>query len=213
MHLEPSAPRKFVVAPWREAYISAAAALAAHYGLNKMIGRTFILAVAFAAANVLTPVALAATPAPAKPATASAASNVGIGTGDMEVSVFGLYVSPDDADAISIIGAAGGYYFTDNVVGKVSLYIAESGGVRVGELGLGGDYLFNTFKPQGINTPLVPYVGGAYLIGIGEGENLPEIHGGLKQFIGERVSINYELQRWFGDLKSTNLLAQLSFYF
>lgn len=185
---------------------------------RSQVKKTILGMAALASITLLAALPATAAPPPAAAKTttvkaAPASSATGVGQGDFEFTVFGLFISPDDGDSITLLGTSGGYYFADNIVAKASLFLVESGGSRTGELGLGGDYLFSSFKPAAINTPFVPYAGASFLIGIGDGESFPEIHGGLKQFIGERVSVNYELQRWLGDFKSTNLLAQLSFYF
>lgn len=165
-----------------------------------------------------------ATAAPAKSEALKATnvtSGMGVGEGDLELSIFGNITSTD-GNTFTFVGSSVGYYIRNNIqlLGSASGFVAS----EFSDLSFvfGANYLFSPWKPAGVSNPMVPYVGAGISFGIlevdtgfgtySETSTDPAVRAGLKQFIGERISVNYELEYTLSDPASTEFKVGVSFY-
>jgi hypothetical protein len=128
--------------------------------------------------------ALAAPPAST---TRSAGSSVGaIDEGAMEVGGLFAWFKTDTVD-IGLAIVNGGYMVTDQLEGKLS-WMAFLGDASGGLITPGADWLFT-----GLHPTVVPYAGGGYSLAYGDADGLDSIdlHAGVKQFLTERIAIDY----------------------
>lgn len=195
----------------------------------------FAAGVAVVAALAWVP-AHAAPPPAAKPAPKPAAKSVGklearvdgpsgsgaVGKGDFEVSVF-ANINSTDGETFTMLGSSAGYFFTDQiqVQAGVSGFVATA--YKSVIFLLGANYHFAPWKPQGVNNVIIPYVGAGLALAVtevdtgfgtyAETNTDPAVRAGLKQFLGERISVNYELKYTLSDPAATDLNMGLSFYF
>lgn len=128
----------------------------------------------------------------------SFSAQAGIEKGDKTISIFGSLTSDDYSDTLIAL-AAGGYFFTDTLElqGTVLLVSSDSGGSVSSLTGFGANA--NLYLP-GQNPDIVPYVGaGAQLIltdfsGTTDSEIGFNAQAGIKQFLSENVTVNYQGQ-------------------
>lgn len=143
-------------------------------------------------------------------------AQAGIEKGDVEIGISLTVSEPDEGDGNTFIIGSYGYHITQNLQILGAGFIGESGGSEFGNIGAGVDYLFG-----GADSDVVPFVGGSYQLSVGDFDSTDfiDIHAGLKQFIGERASIDYQIQRLeatdsdFSDFGQTNLTIGINFYF
>ena len=149
--------------------------------------------------------------------------NAGIEDGDFAVSVYGslsaVSVGTEDSDSLTLF-ASGGYFITESIElqGALLLSTAETSGGSTYDVtgyGLNANYYFAE-----INQNLVTYVGiGALYLATdldGEEDSSGAFTGqlGIKHFVDEKVSFNYQAQgvaSLFFD--ATILSIGLSYYF
>jgi len=125
-------------------------------------------------------------------------ANAGIEQDDKSVSIFGSLTSADDADTLTV-SASGGYFFTDTLElqGTVLLISSSSGGSDVTVSGYGANA--NLYLP-GNNQDIIPYIGGGAVLILtdfdGTTDSAIGFNGqmGIKQFLTEEVSLNYQAQ-------------------
>lgn len=143
-------------------------------------------------------------------------AHAGIEQGDVEIGISLTVSEPDEGEGNTFIIGSYGYNVTQNLQILGAGFIGESGGTEFGNIGAGVDYLFGN-----ADSNVVPFVGGSYQLSIGDFDETDffDIHAGLKQFIGERASIDYQIQRLeatdsdFSDFGQTNLTIGINFYF
>jgi len=133
-----------------------------------------------------------AAPPPAKSSSApmSSGSNFGSVISEGQIEVGGLLAwFKNDASDVGIAMANAGYMFTDDLEFRVS-WLALLGDASGGFITPGVDYYFKNF-----NVPVVPYVGGGYALAYGDAEDLSaiDLHAGVKQFLTERIALDYRL--------------------
>jgi hypothetical protein len=139
--------------------------------------------------------ALAAAPAKSAPAKSTASSNSGsnfgsvISEGQAEVGGLLAWFKSDVYDA-GFLSANGGYMYTDQLELRVS-WIALLGDVSGGFISPGADWYFTN-----LDLPVIPYAGAAYALAYGDADDLSSIdlHVGVKQFLTERLALDYRLQ-------------------
>lgn len=148
---------------------------------------------------------------------AYAASGVGEGDFEAGVSVTMVTVAIEsdsgdfDADA-GIVQLSGGKFFTDQLEAKAALSAILSPDDTLGTLLLGADYLFNS------GSNVVPFAGAAFGLGVFDTEtDYLDVHGGVKYFFRERVSLEGKLS-FLSPTDSAydsaiDLFAGLNFYF
>lgn len=143
-------------------------------------------------------------------------AQAGVKAGDVELGVFGSISTPDEGDDTIVLSGNGGYMYTDSLQGKLALVYAESGGVSFGTINPGVDFLFG-----GPSATTVPYIGGSYALSVGDIDDTDflNLHVGIKQFISERTSVQYSLERYeavdsdFSDSGRLDLTVGINFYF
>jgi hypothetical protein len=129
---------------------------------------------------------------------ASFNANSGIEKNDKSASIFGSLTSADDSDTLTI-SAAGGLFYTETLElqGTVLLISSSSSGSDVTVSGYGANA--NLYLP-GTNPDIIPYVGGGGMIIMTDFNGTTDtalglnIQTGIKQFITEEVSLNYQAQ-------------------
>lgn len=139
-------------------------------------------------AAALTP-ALAATPAkPATTRTAPPSAAGSIQEGQMEVGGLFAWFKSDDFD-VGLLTASGGLMITDQLEVRLD-WTALLGDASGGFLTPGADF----FIP--VEAPVLPYVGGGYSLGYGDLGDFDsiELHAGVKQFLTERIALDYRLR-------------------
>lgn len=124
-------------------------------------------------------------------AVAQAASPfTGIQQGEKEIGGAFSYMKPTESGSSSSWMAMGniGYFLTPNVQVKGLGLVFGGGGNKNGTVGLTGDYLFD------LGYAVMPYAGGGLLFSVGDTDlgTLVDVHAGVKQFLSERTSLNYE---------------------
>jgi len=141
-------------------------------------------------------------------------ANAGIEKGDKTVSIFGSLTSPSDGDDQLFLSAAGGLFLTDTLEGQAVVYLIDSGPFTISSYGTNA----NLYVPAK-NPDLIPFVGGGLTITIIDAPPIDEtelgfnVQGGIKQFINESVSINYQLQYVdAGDYDATILSVGFSIF-
>jgi len=114
----------------------------------------------------------------------------GTQAGDIEVGGNLMVMVPSEGDTIVMaMGACGIFLFSQFELKGVGL-IMNSGDGSTGYIGGGFDLYLRTVDYT------VPYLGANVLTAIGDeyGDgSLIDLHGGIKQFVGENVSVNYSL--------------------
>lgn len=135
-------------------------------------------------AGLATPV-LAATPASSAPASSGNA----IQEGATEVGGLVAWFKSDLYDAGFVVLNVG-RMFTDQLELRLS-WIAILGDTSGGFISPGADYFF-----PNRNSNVVPYIGAAYGLGYGDASDLAslDLHAGLKQFLTERLALDYRFQ-------------------
>lgn len=193
--------------------------------MNKQIP---VAAALLAGAALASSLAQAAPPPAGKPAARPAAapianSGTGVGQGDFELSAF-ANVNSTDGETFTFLGTSLGYFYTDQVQLLAGVFGFVGSDISDVSIQLGSNYHFAAWKPQGLSNPMVPYVGASLTLGITEvpdgfggtyaETNVdPAVRAGIKQFLGERISVGYELEHTLSDPASTELKLGLNFYF
>lgn len=127
--------------------------------------------------------------------TLSFATHAGIEKGDKTISIFGSLTSPDGAEDFLFISAAGGLFLTDVLEAQAVVFIFDGDGFTVSSYGANANLYFPAKNPD-----IVPYVGGGLTLTfldippIDETELGFNLQAGVKQFISETVTINYQFQ-------------------
>lgn len=143
-------------------------------------------------------------------------AHAGIEQGDVEIGISLNVSEPDEGDGTTFIIGSYGYAVTQNLQILGAGFIGEAGGSEFGNIGAGVDYLFGN-----ADSDVVPFVGASYQLSVGDFDSTDflDVHAGLKQFISERASIDYQIQRLeavdsdFSDFGSINLTIGINFYF
>jgi hypothetical protein len=115
----------------------------------------------------------------------------GIEGGEKEIGGAFVVVKPKDGDATFMALGNLGYYLSANLKLGIVVQLNSDGDDTTGLVGGALDYLFNT------GNEFIPYVGAGVFTMVGDdvdSDALIDVHAGLKQFIGEQSSINYELR-------------------
>lgn len=116
----------------------------------------------------------------------------GIEGGEKEIGGAFSIMKPKEGDAVWLLLGTAGYYFNPNFRLSGLAIVTGSGGDdgdTTGIIGVTGDYLFNDGQD------MIPYVGAGLSKAVGDdagSDALVDIHAGLKQFVSENTSINYE---------------------
>lgn len=125
----------------------------------------------------------------------SFSAQAGIEKGDKTISIFGALQS-DDFDDTLTLSVAGGMFMSDTLEVQATLFLMDSSAFSMSNYGVNA----NLYIP-GTNPDVVPYVGGGLLLsfvdiqGIGDDTSVGfNVQGGIKQFISESISINYQVQ-------------------
>lgn len=140
--------------------------------------------------------ALAAPPAkpapvkatPASSSSMSSGSNFGGVISEGQIEVGGLLAwFKSDANDLGLALINGGYMVTDQLEVRAA-WTALLGDASGGFITPGVDYLFTNLQ-----LPVVPYAGGGYSLAYGDVDDLSsiELHVGVKQFLTERVALDY----------------------
>ncbi|MGJ8669164.1 MAG: hypothetical protein ACSHXK_06720 [Oceanococcus sp.] len=120
-------------------------------------------------------------------------SHAAIERGDIELGVNLSVNSPDasGADDSLYVSANFGINVLSQLQVKVAGLVIESGGTTIGSVGAGADYQLN------FGQAAVPFAGLSYQANVGDIDltDFIDLHIGLKQFVGERMSIQYQLQK------------------
>ena len=144
-------------------------------------------------------------------------AHAGIEQGDTEIGVSLNISEPEgDIDGTTFVIGSYGYAITNNVQLLGAGFIFETGGELFGNVGFGADYLFGD-----ADSTVVPFVGGSYQLNVGDNDSTDfiDLHAGLKQFISERASIDYQIQileatdSEVEDAGMTTLTIGINFYF
>jgi hypothetical protein len=122
----------------------------------------------------------------AAPQSTTIGAPAGIEAGQIEIGGQLAWFKSDETD-VGLAIVNGGYMYTDQIEFKLA-WIALLGDVSGGFINPGADYLFT-----GIHPTVVPYAGGGYAMGYGDASDLDsiEVHAGVKQFLTERIAIDY----------------------
>jgi hypothetical protein len=115
----------------------------------------------------------------------------GIEGGEREIGGSFNIMKPKDVDAMWFAVATLGYFMNPQVrvalVASVNGFSGETGGF----VGGGVDYFFNN------GSEVIPYGGIGVIKDVGEDASSDiqfDVHGGFKQFISEKTSLNYQVQ-------------------
>ncbi len=130
--------------------------------------------------------ALAAPPAST---TRTAGSSMGaLEAGQIEAGGLFAWFKTDAVD-VGIAAIGGGYMVTDQLEARLN-WFAFLGDVSGGLISPGADWLFT-----GLHPTMVPYAGGGYAVAYGDADGLDSIdlHVGVKQFLTERIALDYRL--------------------
>lgn len=125
----------------------------------------------------------------------SVSAHAGIEKGDKTVSIFGSFTSPDIGEDILFVQAAGGMFLSDKLEGQGTVSLIDSGPFRITNFGGNANFYFPNKNPD-----LIPYAGGGLALSLIEFGATDEtelgfnLQAGLKQFLSEEISINYQLQ-------------------
>ena len=125
----------------------------------------------------------------------SFSAQAGIEKGDKTISIFGALTSPDQGDDFLFLQAAGGLFLSDTLEAQGIVQLLDSGPVSVSAFGANANLYF-----PGQNPDIFPYVGGGLTITILDAPPIDEtelgfnVQAGIKQFVSEQVTINYQLQ-------------------
>lgn len=125
----------------------------------------------------------------------SFSAQAGIEKGDKTVSVFGSITSPDQGDDFTMLSLAGGLFVTETLEAQGVALILDGSGFNVSSYGANANLYFPTQNPD-----VVPFIGAGVTITfldippIDETEVGINLQAGIKQFVNESVSINYQIQ-------------------
>jgi hypothetical protein len=126
-------------------------------------------------------------------------TNAGIEKDDKTISIFGSFTSGEFSDTL-ILQVAGGYFMTDTLElqGVVLLVASEDDFGNTSSVG-GYGANANLYLPGG-NPDFIPYIGGGGTLILtdfnGATDTAIGLNGqaGIKQFLTEEISINYQAQ-------------------
>ena len=144
----------------------------------------------------------------------------GVGQGDFEASLSVTLSSTEidvggtttDSD-FGLISVSGGMFFTDQLEAKAGLTGTVVSDFTYGTLTGGVDYLFTR------GAAVVPFAGGGFALGMFDTEtDYIDLHGGIKYFFRERMSLEVKLSRSEPvdsefDVGHTDLTAGFNVYF
>lgn len=124
----------------------------------------------------------------AQPMRTASTSVGGLEPGQIEIGGQLAWFKSDATD-VGLAIVNGGYMVTDQLEAKVA-WTALLGDVSGGFITPGADWMFT-----GLHPTIVPYAGGGYSLAYGDAEDLDsiELHVGIKQFLTERIAIDYRL--------------------
>lgn len=125
----------------------------------------------------------------------SFSAQAGIEKGDKTISIFGSVTSPDQGDDFTMLSLAGGMFVTETLEAQGVALILDGSGFNVSSYGANANLYFPSQNPD-----VVPFVGAGLTVTfldippIDETEVGFNLQAGIKQFINESVSINYQIQ-------------------
>jgi hypothetical protein len=131
-----------------------------------------------------------AAPPPAKPAARPAPVSAAGSIQEGQIEFGGLFAwFKSDAADLGLLTLGGGLMVTDQLEARVD-WTALLGDASGGFITPGVDF----FIP--IEAPVLPYVGGGYSLAYGDLDDLSsiELHAGIKQFLSERIALDYRLR-------------------
>lgn len=141
-------------------------------------------------------------------------AHAGIEKGDKTVSIFGSLTSPSQGDDVLFLQAAGGLFLSDTLEGQGTVSLIDSGPFTISTYGGNANLYF-----PGRNPDFIPFVGGGLSISIIDAGPIDETEvgfnaqAGIKQFVNEDISINYQLQYVdAGDFDATILSVGFSIF-
>ena len=133
----------------------------------------------------------------------------GIEGGEKEIGGAFTVMKPSEGDTVWMLFGTLGYYMTPQVR-LAALGVITGGEETTGIVGGTVDYLLN----QGAD--VIPYVGAGLLTAVGDDSDsgaLLDVHGGIKQFLSEKTSLNYEVKYYTStdDTSSGVLMGTIGF--